>query len=235
MKLKKITVMLSFIMMFFVGIVGVKAAETPVSNGTIYGNITMSSQPFTSSNPITLETYYITKTTNGYVYMTVKPTLNISSITIDSSSAFSIVNQTKNSDGSITVLFKTKSGSAINNTKTELMVVTARIADVTKDECQITVSPLGMNCLKVNNTYFDNSGKVVTEAQWKAACESSSTTPSDPSDPDVPNNTTDPSNPSNTNNPQTGNYIPYMAVAAGLIAIAGVYFYSKKSNKMYKL
>ena len=53
---------------------------------------------------------------------------------------------------------------------------------------------------------------------YEEVCEG--VTPDEPDVPDTPN---------------TGNPIPYIAVGGGLIAIAGVYFYSRKSNRMYKI
>lgn len=219
--MKKITVMLSFIMMvMLVGMTGVSAKEViEGGSNTIYGTI---SKDNSTSNGVTTEIYYITKTNSaGYVALTFKPVANVSKITFSGTgSAFEVVGTpAQNSDGGITVILKTKSGSAINGTETEAVTIMATLVDPSAN-CRVTVIPEGTNCAPVGNAYFDKSGKVVSESEYNATCKDASTTT--PETPDVPN-------------PQTGSYVPYIAVGAGLIAIAGVYFYSKKSNKMYRI
>ena len=78
--------------------------------------------------------------------------------------------------------------------------------------CQIVTDDNGTK-------YFDNNYKEVTETEFEEACNGK--TP--PVDTDVPNS------------PDTGSVIPYIAVGGGLVAIAGVYLYSRKANKVYKI
>ena len=92
-----------------------------------------------------------------------------------------------------------------------------------KSECKISYSPLGVSCITLedksgNTIYLDKNGNSITKEQYTEVCEGG--TPTEPDVPDTPN---------------TGNPIPYIAVGGGLVALAGVYFYSRKSNKMYKI
>ncbi len=67
----------------------------------------------------------------------------------------------------------------------------------------------------------------ITETEYKEICEGY--VPDDPTDPD------EPLPPDIPENPKSGSVIPYVAVGGGLIAIAGLYLFSRKSNKMYRL
>ena len=59
------------------------------------------------------------------------------------------------------------------------------------------------------------------EGKLYEACEGY--TPSESNPTDVPNS------------PDTGSVVPYVAIGGGLVAIAAVYLYSRKSNKVYKI
>ena len=220
--MKKLSVILSFIVLlaFLVMPNMVNAAETSRQN-TIYGTVTIDESEWTESGDTysITQVYYITKSSE-YVYFNIKPVLNVNNVEIIASSrAYSIVSKTTLDDGSVNVLMKATNGTGINGTKTELFTVIAKIVDPSKLECDLSYSPLSVACAVIDNNYFDDNGKKVTEEVYNQACNGY--VPDEPIE-DEPN-------------PETGSVIPYIAVGGGLIAIAGVYLYSRKSNKMYKI
>lgn len=219
--MKKFTVILSFILMISILVVpmNVLAKETSKS-GTIYGTITVNESDWTQSGDTysITQVYSITKSSE-YIYFNIKPVLNVGDVEIiASSSAFTIVSKTTGSDGSINVLLKATNGKGVS-TKTEAFTVVAKIVDPSKQECNLSYLPLSMACAVIDNLYFDDNGKTVTETEYNEVCGNGNTTPTNPDEP----------------NPETGSVIPYIAVGGGLLAIAGVYLYGRKSSKFYKI
>ena len=158
--------------------------------------------------------YSITKTSDGgYVYIEFEEKNNVKVSDKEIGGAFDLVYETKTTNG-VAYLLKTKDGQAINGVETSLISVIADIVDVEVLECALNPRPLSPNCAKIGDTYLDNTGKEISASEYAAACESKPN--------DVPT-------------PETGSVIPYIAIGGGLVAIALVYFYSRRSNKMYKL
>lgn len=122
------------------------------------------------------------------------------------------------------ILMEVKSaGSAKKGDRILLFTVITK--DTADTGCTLSISPQNVEaCSVVDGNYFDKNGNRVTEAEYKASCEGTTEpTPIPPDDPnDIPNS-------------DTGSVVPYVAIFGGLMAIAGVYFYSKKANRMYKL
>jgi hypothetical protein len=172
------------------------------------------------------QTYTITKSKSEYLYFTLLPTNNVSDLVVLASSGFSTVVNVKNSDGSVSIILKTNNDQPVSS-KTEIFTVTAKIVDPSKKECKIDYMPGSLQCLELNGNYFDKNGKKITETEYKEICEGY--VPDDPTDPD------EPLPPDIPENPKSGSVIPYVAVGGGLIAIAGLYLFSRKSNKMYRL
>jgi len=222
--MRKINVILSFIVMFmilFIPVV-VDAAEVSREN-TIYGTITVDESEWSQSGDTYsfTQVFYITKSTE-YVYFNIKPVLNVTDVQIvASSSAFKVVSQKTLDDGSVNVLLKANNSAGVNNTKTEVFTVVAKIVDPSKLECNLSYSPLSVACAVIENNYFDDNGSIVSEEEYNQACNGV-----------IPD---EPDEPSDEPNPETGSVIPYVAVGGGLLAIAGVYLYSRKSDKMYKI
>lgn len=219
--MKKFTVIFSFIFMMAILLIPTSAwAKETSKSGTIYGTITVNESEWTQS----VDTYSITQVysitkSSEYIYFNINPVLNVGDVEIiASSSAFTIVSKTAQSDGSINVLLKATNGTGVS-TKTEAFTVVAKIIDPSKKECNLSYSPLSLACAVIDNIYFDDSGKTVTEAEYNEVCGNGNTTPNNPDEP----------------NPETGSVIPYIAVGGGLLAIAGVYLYSRKSSKFYKI
>lgn len=63
-------------------------------------------------------------------------------------------------------------------------------------------------CKIVNGTYYGKNGNVVTEEVYNAEC---------------------------VTNPQTGNFVPYALIAAGIALAIGVFTISRKNTKLYKI
>ena len=198
-------------------------AKSSSTSGTIYGTITVEESDWTPSGDTysVTQVYYITKSSE-YVYFNIEPVLNIEDVNIlESSSAYTVVSKTDLENGSVNVLLKASNGSGVSGTKTELFTVVAKIKDPDKLECNLSYSPLSLNCLKTDGLYFDKNGKTVSEAEWNTVCGNYTPTPED--------------TPSDEPNPETGSVVPYIAIGGGLLAIAAVYLVSRKSNKMYKI
>ena len=66
---------------------------------------------------------------------------------------------------------------------------------------------------------LDDNGNAISEEEYNQVC-GNTTTPGDNND--VPS-------------PETGSVVPYIAIGGGLLAIVAVYFFSKRSNKVYKI
>jgi len=219
--MKKLLLMIGFIVLCF-GPLKVMAEEVVVQSNSVYGAISIDETPFSSTNPVTTQVYYVTSSPSGYVYMTITPVLNVTSVQIVySSDALEKVSEVQNSDGSVTVLMKTTNGNAITS-KTELFTVVATITDVTKLECEISFSPESLNCAVVGSNYFNTNGMSVSETEYNNSC--GNTTP-----------TETPSDEPAEESPQTGSVIPYVAIGGGLVLISLMYLISHKSNKMYRL
>ena len=166
--------------------------------------------------------YYVTSTVNGYVYIAINETKNVKITNAVEGANFELVNQTRTDTG-VSYLLKAKSGVTVNS-KTEVLTVIADIVDPEDKECELDYSPLGLSCAQVDNHYFDDNSKEVTQEEYAVACEGGSTTPTPDTPPaDVPDT------------PETGSVVPYIAIGGGLLGIAAVYLYSRKQNKVYKI
>lgn len=124
-----------------------------------------------------------------------------------------------NNDGTISVNLTnatgvTKStGDANGNNLVATITLDASGATST-DTCEIglkqnTTTTETPKCKIENGKYYDNSGKEVTEAEYKAACET-------------------------TENPQTGSFLPYAVIVGGVLVAGALYFMTKK-NKIYHI
>ena len=212
--MKKILAILSFIVLMMVVMPNVKAADA-------YYNVSIEQSEWTKKTDggyYINKVFYVEKTVGGYVYLELIETNNVKITGALEGTSFEIV-RTMTTDTGTAYLLKAKDGVTINK-KTELMTITADIVDASKKECQLDYSPLGLSCFTVDDYYFDDKGNEVSKEDYTKACDGTPTTPENPND--VPS-------------PDTGSVIPYIAVGGGLIAIAGLYLYSRKSNKVYKL
>lgn len=216
--MKKISIILSVIGLLLMSVpMKASAAEMKeVMSSTVkyYGTLTVMESSGWETKPdggkYVTQVVYVTKAVGGYVYLDIVPKID----KILPSASFELVNSEDTANGKRVLL---KSKGTVSG-KTEAFTVTADIVS----ECKISYSPLGVSCITIedkagNTIYLDKNGNSITHEQFTEVCEGGT------SEPDVPDT------------PDTGNPIPYIAVGGGLIAIAGVYFYSRKSNKMYKI
>lgn len=147
------------------------------------------------------------------IYMQISPAL-VSIQDIKVGSDFDLKsNVTSGNDRNVLLTAKSTSGIA-SDKKTVLFTVTTK--DESDKGCSLSASPLELSCEVVGNNYFDKNGASITQAQYDEVC--GNTKPS--KDPD---------------SPDTGNVFPYIATGIGLVGIAGIYFYNRKHNKLYKL
>lgn len=170
-----------------------------------------------SANGIKEWTYRLTTKSNlKTIYLEVQPSSSIEIQSIKAGSGLLKADDTKTSTGNSILLLSANSNGINSGEKVTLFTVVTK--DLATEGCYLNVSPLSTGCQVIANTYFDKNGNIITEEQYNEVCGGKG-----PEEPDIPDT------------PNTGNPIPYIAVGGGLIAIAGVYFYSKKSNKMYKI
>ncbi|MDE5539893.1 MAG: hypothetical protein K2J20_05355 [Bacilli bacterium] len=99
--------------------------------------------------------------------------------------------------------------------KTEMMTVTSNYTST--DNCRLSLSLGTISCVQLGGIYIDANGASVTEAEYNEVCGNKPEVPND-----VPNS-------------DTGSVVPYVAVGGGIVAIAGVFLYSKKSKRMYRI
>ncbi len=102
----------------------------------------------------------------------------------------------------------------------KILLATIITKDDGSDGCTVLYDPQALNCSSdpIDNNYFDDQGNILTKEQQDAACSGTTNTPSD-----IPNT------------PDTGSVIPYIAIGGGLVAVVGVYLYSRRHNKVYKI
>lgn len=132
--------------------------------------------------------------------------VSVQKVTTDNSKLFLASNDNN------TLLLKPANTGLKSGEKVQLIKVTTK--DTATDKCDLSISPITLNCsTNISGYYFNNNGEEVTKEEYDQVC--AGVTPDD--------------------NPNTGNAVPYIAITGGLIAIAGVYLYSKKSKKMYRI
>ncbi len=117
-----------------------------------------------------------------------------------------------------------KSSTPVTGTGTEMELAKV-IVDIKKaratDNCDFAVTPcIGSDCFPkieieekntckiINGQYYGKNGTIVTEEQYTAEC---------------------------ANNPQTGSFVPYMVIFAGIALTTVVYIVSRKNTKLYKI
>lgn len=170
------------------------------------------------ANGIKEWTYYLTANSGiKTIYLEVQPssTIEIQSIK-ENSNAFILANNDKTTTGNRLLLYSTNPSGLSNGSRTLLFTITTK--DLGDEGCYLNISPLEVpNCEVINGEYFDKDGNSITKEEYDEVCAGVV--------PDVPDE----------KNPETGSVIPYIAVGGGLLAIAGVYFFSRKSNKFYKI
>jgi hypothetical protein len=107
-----------------------------------------------------------------------------------------------------TIVFDVAEGTTSeSNCKIELNVCSDANGEFTCEEETVTATPT-YSCKVVNGTYYGSDGSVVTEEEYNSACVS---------------------------NPQTGNFLPYAVIAAGVVLAIAVFTVSRKNNKLYKI
>ena len=213
--MKRFLVMLSLVVASIIFIPNVYADR--------YYNITVEESEWQTSQDgqvVENATYYVDKTIGGYVYFEIIEDKNVkvdpNPNNIVTGPNFDKISAQKTDNGML-VLFKAKDGVTINS-KTEVFTILVSIVDPSIKECKLNFSPYGLSCAQIEGHYFDANGNEVTAEQQAASCEGYVA-----EEPDVPNS------------PQTGSVIPYIAIGGGLAAIALVYLYSRRSNKVYKI
>lgn len=198
--------------------------DTYLSNAEIslgrYGTIKTGDGQYVytdQANGIKKWTFYLTVAEDtSSIYLGLVPNqLDIQSIEVGSD--FMKVTE-KEVDGVTNVLLTaTTSGGVKANSRVLLFTVTTK--DLADEDCVLAFSPLAINpCDVIEGNYYDDEGNIVSKAEYDKVCSDKTVTI-----------------PEDEENPQTGSVIPYVAIGGGMLAIAGVFLYSRKSNKMYKL
>lgn len=197
-----------------------------ISNGEIsvgaYGVFKTGDAEYTytdKGNGIKEWNFYLTAGSDlNYIYLALAPKyLEIQDV--ESGSDFMLVSE-KNETDTYTVLLMANNQSGIKKGE-KVLLFTITTKDTSTDGCILNVSPRTLACASVEGYYFNKSGKIVNEENYNKECSNTGTT-DEPLE-DVPNNS------------ETGIPVPYIALGGGLVAIAGVYFLSKKNSKMFKI
>ena len=120
----------------------------------------------------------------------------------------------KNNDGTVSINLKNTTGVTTGMHEVAEITLAYNGTSSTTDTCTIELAPANSTtetpkCKIENGKYYDNSGKEVTEAEYKAACET-------------------------TENPQTGSFLPYAVIVGGVVVAGALYFMTKK-NKIYHI
>lgn len=232
--MKRITVMLAIVLVLFYSLpINVSAAayvkdgntyksDSDISVGK-YGTIKTGDATYTYTDEgekIKTWSFYVTAGEDlDYVSINLLPV----ALEIQSVKAGNLFNKLSSSNEN--VLLEVKSAGSVKKGD-RILLFTVITKDTADTGCTLSLSPQDVGtCTIIDGNYFDKSGKRVTEEAYKASCEKQ------PDEPVTP----PPDDPNDIPNSETGSVVPYVAIAGGLIAIAGVYMYSKKANRMYKL
>ena len=155
------------------------------------------------------------ETSNSFIYLSLVPSfLTIDSVSVNGSS-FVLASKQNAGDGAVDVLIQNvSSGSA-------LLTITVITTDAADEGCILNISPLKLDCsFTGGGFYFDDNGNEITAEEYNEVCGNTTPTPDNPND--VPNS-------------QTGSVVPYVAIGGGILAVAVVYLFSRKANKVYKI
>lgn len=119
----------------------------------------------------------------------------------------------ENADGTISISLTNTTGVTTGKHLVATVSLSVASATATTETCTIGLSPVTTTttpkCTVSNGKYYDNNGNEVTEAAYTAACTT-------------------------TENPQTGSFLPYVVIIAGVAVAVGLAIATKK-NKMYRL
>ncbi len=196
---------------------GVYESTASISAGR-FGTIQAGDMTWTYSDEEAGEkTWTITfDTSSPFIYLSLVPAfISIDSVNV-SGSNFVLASQDRSGNGAADILIQNVgSGSST-------LTITVITIDKADEGCILNISPLNLDCsFSGGGFYFDDRGNEITAEEYNEVCGNTTTTPSD--DPnDIPNS-------------QTGSVVPYVAIGGGILAVAVVYLFSRKSNKVYKI
>ncbi len=199
----------------FVCVMPVKvAAEEKKGNFTnVYGTVEWEIKDESTETKSKTWVFYITPNDNYKSFQIELVPTNLTNLNPVASPSFLLADKKDEENGKMMLTLVVN--SLQKGVRTEMMTVTTNYTST--ENCTLGLNMGSITCQQIGSLYIDNNGASVSEEEYKKACGSS-----EPEKPDE-------------KNPQTGNVIPYIAVGGGMIAIAGVYLYSRKSNKIYKI
>ena len=132
----------------------------------------------------------------------------------------------KNGNGWSGTITKSETGNGIDIKLTNSTGLTSRKVIVSinltvsdnadsTDTCMVTLSSVDTptstpKCQVVNGVYYDANGNEVSEEAYNEVCATSE-------------------------NPQTGSFLPYTLIIAGLALAGWLYYVTKKNNKIYQV
>ncbi len=128
---------------------------------------------------------------------------------------------TANDDGTEIDVRLTNAGIKATSTKELVARINLEVSDsiLSTETCKITITaiedeekpeptPTTPKCTVSNNKYYDANGNEVSKEQYEKSCNVKE-------------------------NPQTGSFLPFTIVIAGIAVAGGLYFVAKKNNKIY--
>lgn len=193
----------------------VEAEEKKGSYPTVFGTIDWEIKDESTETKSKTWVFYITPNDNYKSLQAELAPTNLTNLNPVASSSFLIVDKKDEAEGKVLLTFVVNNSSGLQkDVKTEIMTVTSNYTST--ENCTLGLNLGTISCQQIGSLYIDNNGASVSEEEYNKACGASEPKPDE-------------------KNPQTGSAIPYIAVGGGLIAIAGVYLYSRKSNKIYKI
>lgn len=153
------------------------------------------------------------KSGTKFIYVGLQPSDSLTVDSVKPGSDFLLANEKKETAGTY-YLLRATSENGLAAKSTVLFKVTT--TDKSTEGCYLNIAaPRKPQCTQIGEYYFDNKGNAVTKDDYDKVC--SGTTPNVP------------------NTPNTGISFPAIAVGCGLVALAGVYFSSRKSKKIFKI
>jgi len=140
-----------------------------------------------------------------------------------------------NGDGTLTARYTNATG--VTAGKHRIAALTLKAVN-TAEVCSMNLQNLtsAPKCEIVNNVYYNKSGAVVTETEYYKDCHPCEIVDGKyrgPNGEELTKEQFEVACP--INNPQTGNFLPYFVIIAGIALAAGVYTITRRNSKIYNV
>lgn len=184
-----------------------------------FNGIKCDSKVYEADGSVTETCYIIGSATNGSSISQFTATLNLENLTIKNIQA-----NTPWTDYSTGTSLSFRASSSVTGENFTIATIVFNVIDAA-EHCSVQIVPCFdennnftcgdpvvveevYTCKVVDGTYYGKNGNVVTEDVYNSEC---------------------------VKNPQTGNFVPYIVITAGIILAFTVFTITRKNNTLYKI